>query len=95
LFCKSTITIDTISFSNLKKLISKSGTIGVVLIGKNTVWAMPDKYDFESHNTPGSFWRNTGTIMGAMFSQFQYGFGGAPLIPFPIYFMGTQNIPDK
>ena len=56
---------------------------------------MPDKYDFESHNTPGSFWRNTGTIMGAMFSQFQYGFGGAPLIPFPIYFQGYQNIPFK
>jgi len=68
------------------------GTITLVLIGNNTVGAMPDVYDFDIKNKSGTLWRDIGTMGGAYWSNLGYTTMGQG---FPIYFHGYQQIPDK
>lgn len=68
------------------------GSITLVLIDKNTVWAMPDKYDFDIKNKPGTLGRDMATAIGQAVSEFGY---TTPGQAFPIYFIGYQTIPEK
>jgi len=70
------------------------GSIKVVLIDENTVWAMPDVYDFDQKKGSNNFGRNLATAIGAFVRDF--GWLNSPKArSFPIYFYGYQQIPKK